>query len=114
MSRWGYLDAQFVVALAKPGELLAHGRVEHLIDAAFFGGFDLHIASQRSLVDADGGGGVLEQDLAVQQYVILYTPGGTNSHLDSLVGRVQAVGRLRGGMDGQEQAGSEKRRQCSA
>ena len=108
------IDAQFVVALANSGELLPHRRVEHLIDAAFFGGFDLHVASQRGLVDADGGGGILEQDLAVEQHVILYAAGGADSDLDLLIGRVEGVGRLRGGIDGQEQAGGEERRERSA
>ena len=47
-------------------------------------------------------GGILEQDLAVQQHVVLYAAGGADSDLDLLIGRVEAVGRLRGGIDGQE------------
>ena len=95
------IQAQLVVVVANPGELLAHRRVEHLIGALLPGGFHLHIAAQRGLVDAHGHGAILEQDLAVHQHVILHAAAGADSHLDFLVGRVEAVTRLRGGVAGQ-------------
>jgi hypothetical protein len=86
-----HLQTQLVVVVADARGLLAHRRLDPAVVGARLRFPHLRVDPERPAFDVEGERRVAQQRLPVHEHVVADAPRGADPHLDSLVGREDAV-----------------------
>ncbi len=105
-----HFEAEFIVVLANFGEFLADGRLEGLVDGAFFCGADFGVYAQIGVVNVEREGGILLQRTAIEENVVAEIGSGADADFDAIIGGAQIVAGLSGGWSGKSDNQGELRK----
>ena len=95
-----HFEAQFIVMLVNFGKFLADGRLESLVDSAFFCGADFGTHAECGVVNIERKGGILHERAAAEENIVAENGGGTDADFDAIVRGAEVVAGLGGGDGG--------------